>query len=620
MKIKNKLLFLILSLLVAMVLIIALYMGVQQFVKVIEDEKAELLHLKDRVLNEQKELSNFLYDEIVIINQIGELNEAISEKEEVLENVKKMKLLPSLDEKVKSAIRRIVILDELQVDAQDTLRAHIEELLSVADKVFAVRIVGISSSFTFNMVDTEIFKELDGYNFLNNSLKKSKAQIKVLNSALEASQITIEEQYAIIDKQIEHYTNLGYLISLGVTIIVIVLSIIISFIIARKIARSISNLEMSLSIMASGDLTNSIKAITKDEIGQLSRDMANFQSGLNHSLNRIKDISHVNSEVKEELISTATETSSAAVEISANINSISTQMSTLDENISLSNKDALDITTFTNELSMHIGEQSVMVEQSTASITEMIASIVSVSKLTEKNQEVIAQLIETVNEGDLRLTETTKIIEDIHGSVNDINNMAGIIQSISAQTNLLAMNAAIEAAHAGEQGKGFAVVADEIRKLAGASAKNTKEISKTLKNIIVRIENASQSGLSTRKAFSNINNNIASVSEALQTVSSSTDELNVGGAQILEAMSNLGDISTVVKEKSDVVKTGSGSVNEIMGSVSDISGMVTNAITEVNIGFNEVTEAMDGLKRMSDRIGEVSEQLISEVNHFKTGS
>lgn len=618
MKIKNKLLFLILSLLFSMILAMALFIGFQQVVKIIQAEKSELLNLKDRVLNEQKELSNFLYDEVIITKQMDELNKAITEKEEVLEKVKQIQLLSNMDEKVKTAIRRIVILDEVQVDAQEKLREHIEGLLSTADEVFAVKVVGIRSSFTFNMAGTDAFKLLEGYQQLSDKLTRTKSQISALNNALELSQIEIEEQYTIIEEQIVYYTNLGYLLSAIFIFIVIVLSIIISFFIAGKIAGSISNLEISLSIMASGDLTNSIKATTKDEIGQLSRDMSDFQSGLNHSLNNIKEISNINSEVKEELISTAAETSAAAVEISANINSISTQISTLDENISNSNKEALDIATFTTELSTHIGEQSVMVEQSTASITEMIASIANVSKLTDKNQEIISQLIETANEGDLRLTDTTNIIEEINASVNDINSMAGIIQSISAQTNLLAMNAAIEAAHAGDQGKGFAVVADEIRKLAEASANNTKEISKTLKNIIGRIENASQSGLSTRKAFSNINNKIKSVSEALLTVSSSTDELNVGGTQILEAMSSLGYISTVVKEKSHIVKTGSGSVNEIMRSVSHISGMVTNAITEVNIGFNEVTEAMAGLKRMSDRMGEVSEQLISEVNQFKT--
>jgi len=618
MKIKNKLLILILSLMFSMILTIALFIGFQQFVNLIESEKGELLNLKDKVLNEQKELSYFLFDEVIISNQMDELNKAIAEKEEVLEMVKKMTLLSSIDETIKSAIRHIVLLDELQVEAQNVFRTVIEELLNTADRIFAGKVVGISSSFTFNMAETDNFTQLDGFSDLNNIIIKTKKQIAVLYEALEGSSITIEEQYSIIDKQIAYNTKLGYIISSAFAIIVMVLSIVLSFIIANRVVGSINNLKSSLSIMASGDLTNKINTTAKDEVGQLSGDMSRFQKGLNNSLNKIKEISQVNSEVQEELTSTAAETSSATVEISANINSINTQMSTLDENISRSNKEALNIASYITELNAHISEQSIMIEQATASVTEMIAAIANVSKLTSNNQEVIRQLVDTASNGDVRLTETTAIIEDIHSSVNDIKNMTGIIQQISSQTNLLAMNAAIEAAHAGNQGKGFAVVADEIRKLAGASADNTKEISITLKDIISRIEDASQSGQNTRLAFSDINDKIHKVSEALYTVSSSTEELNVGGKQILDAMSSLNGTSTSVRNKSDTVQKSSGSVNEIMGSVSQISEMVTNAITEVNIGFNEVTQAMAGLKKMSDKIGEVSEQLVSEVNRFTT--
>ena len=613
MKIRIKLLVLILSMLFSMILSLAVYIGFEKVVEITEKEKSELLLLKDLIMKEHIELSRFLYDGIIITNQTDILRDAIKEKEATLESVKNISLLPRMSGKVKSAIVRIVLLDELQVTAQDKLFNIIDDLIIVLDDVY-----GYTYDFSLDDIYSDFATSREGYERLNYNVYKTKSQISSLESALEGSETVINEQYAIIDTQISYYQNLGYIITAAFVILSIVLSVVIAFLSAGRISKSVSVIGSSLSVMASGDLTHDIKSTSKDEIGELSLEMGDFQKGLNNSLTKIKGYSNDNREVKEELISTAAQTSAAAVEISANIGSISNQMSTLDQNIAQSNREALDITSFTNELSEQIVEQTVMVEESTASITEMIASITNVSRLTDKNQEVIKTLVDTASEGDLKLNETTNIIEDINSSVNEINSMAGIIQNISAQTNLLAMNAAIEAAHAGDQGRGFAVVADEIRKLAEASANNTKEITRNLKGIISRIEGASDAGKSTREAFSNINDNINSVSEALLTVSSSTSELNMGGKQILEAMSSLSDISSNVKEKSEVVKSGALSVNEIMGSVSDISSMVTNAITEVNIGFNEVTEAMTGLKSLSDRVGVVSEELNKEVNQFVT--
>jgi len=613
MKIRSKLLLLIFSMLFSMIISLAVYFGFQMLVDSIEEEKSELLLLKDLVMKEHIELSRFLYDGTVVEGQLEKFQESITDKEEVLERVKNISILPGISETVKTAIVRIVMLDDLQVSSQSSLKDNINDLMKSIEEV-----IGFSDGFSLDDIHTSFIRSREGYDKLSYNVYQTRSRISALESALEGSESVISEQYTIIDRQIEYYKLLGYIITASFALIALTISVIISFITAGRISKSVSVIGSSLTIMASGDLTKDITSTSKDEIGVLSGEMSTFQSDLNESLNKVKGFSRVNREVKEELISTASETTAAAVEISANISSISNQMGTLDQNISQSTRESLDISSFTNELNEHIVEQTVMIEESTASITEMIASISNVSRLTDRNQQVIQSLEDTAGEGDMKLTETTDIIETINSSVNEINGMAGIIQNISAQTNLLAMNAAIEAAHAGDQGKGFAVVADEIRKLAEASAMNTKEITRNLKEIIGRIEKASLSGKSTREAFSNINDNIRGVSEALFSVSSSTSELNAGGTQILEAMSGLSDISTLVREKSDVVKNSAESVNTIMGTVSDISGMVTNAITEVNIGFNEVTEAMTGLKYISDRIGDVSEELNNEVNHFNT--
>jgi methyl-accepting chemotaxis protein len=589
------------------------YIGFQKLIDVIEYEKSELLLLKDLVMKEHIVLSGFLYDGIELTAQMDVLKKAVENRTVVLERVKNISLLPKLSDTVKESIIRIVKLNDVQASTLNVLEDTINELLLTAEEV-----LGISNDFSFDDIYSDFSKNQENYGILSFNTFKTKTKIKTLAVTIESSEIVIDEQYEIIDNQIKYYTSLGNLIAAIFMVLTLIISVVAAIISASRISRSVTTIGSSLSIIASGDLTKAIIATSKDEIGTLSDEMSTFQDGLNTSLNKLKGFSRINKEVKEELIATASETTAAAVEISANIGSINNQMSTLDQNIARSNREILEISSFTNELSQHVSEQSIMVEESTASITEMIASISNVSRLTEKNQQVIKSLIETAGDGDLKLSETTNLIEEINSSVNEINSMAQIIQNISSQTNLLAMNAAIEAAHAGAQGKGFAVVADEIRKLAEASAKNTKVISTNLKDIVGRIEKASQSGKSTKEAFSHINNNIKDVSEALFTVSASTTELNAGGTQILQAMSGLSDISNLVQEKSEVVKNEAESVYTMMGTVSEISSMVTNAITEVNIGFNEVTEAVTGLKNISDRVGEVSEELNNEMNHFVT--
>lgn len=613
MKIRLKLLILIFPMLFAMIVSQGVFIGFQRIVDLTEIEKNELLQLKDLIQQQHISLSRMIFDGIVVANQVKTIRKTIEKKEEALCRVKNITFLPKVSEKIRLALVKILLLNELQVKKQNMFFESVNDLLvKIEDSNISI------ISFSFDDLYSDAFIENGNNKIVYPFVKSTKAQIFGLENALSSSEIEINKQYEIIDAQINHYQKLAYFITAVFTLISLIFSVILTYVFADKIAKSVQIISSSLSIMASGDLTKEILVKSHDEIGTVSIEMNNFQEGLNESLSKIKDYAYQNRSVKEELIATASETSASVVEMSSNINSVSSQMSILDNNIINSSSEINEISLFTSELSNHIEEQSVMIEESTASITEMIASINSVSILSEKNQIITKSLIETAKEGDEKLLETTVLIEEINSSISEINNMTGIIQNISSQTNLLAMNAAIEAAHAGENGKGFAVVADEIRKLSKASAKNTIEITKNLKVIIRRIETASFSGKYTRQAFSNINENIKNVSEALIIVSSSTQELNMGGKQILEAMSSLREISTTVQEKSEIVSGRAKSATDIIKNVSEISSEVTSSISGVDMGFSNVTEAMTGLKDISNRVGAVSEKINDSVKQFKT--
>ncbi|MBN2617629.1 MAG: HAMP domain-containing protein [Spirochaetales bacterium] len=614
MKIKAKLLTLIISMIVAMTLSLVIYMGFNTVIKTIEKEKSILQDYRNALMESHKELLRFNLDAFVIVDQMKIFNKSLEAKNVYFEKIKDIKILPSLNKNIETAIKNISNLEDYQSDgltkfygSTDTLLESVREIMGSDAKYILNGITETSMGFT----DQEVSK-LRFYG------KKMKKELYYLEVGMQTSVDIINEQYFIIDNQSKIFEKMGNILTLGFFILILVTSIIISSIITGKIVKSISRIGTSLSVMASNDLSHEIVVNSHDELGDLGGEMNKFQNELNVSLNRIKSFSNKNEEIKNFLINTATETASASVEIAANIESVDQQMNTLNNNILDSNKKVGYIASFTNELNNHIADQMAMVEESTASITEMIASISSVASLTERNRNVMGKLQDTAKDGDTQITETTDIIEDINSSMHNIGAMAEVIQSISDQTNLLAMNAAIEAAHAGDAGKGFAVVADEIRKLSEASAQSSKDISKNLKDIVKKFEKASVSGINTRESFTKIYENIQNISDSLIAVSSSTAELNIGGKQILEAMDSLRDISMEVQEKSEEMMQSAVSVQSSFGQLSDISSVVTEAMSEVSVGFNEVKDSVNGIEEISTQVGEISRDLNTECNKFKT--
>ncbi|MCK5201244.1 MAG: methyl-accepting chemotaxis protein, partial [Spirochaetales bacterium] len=456
------------------------------------------------------------------------------------------------------------------------------------------------------------------YDELKHAVLNVKRDILILDNTLETSIDVITSQFEIIDKEISAIERITGICSLCAALLILLLSILFSSRIAKTIEKSIVSIEKNVSIMATGDLSVDFAVNSKDEIEKLGLNMNKFQKGLRSALIQIKELSNSNTSVKEDLICTASETSSSTNQIAANIDSITDKISRLDKFIFDSSKDITGISISAVDLNKYIEEQMAMVEESTASVTEMTAAISSVSNLTDKNREATKVLVETARTGGDKLTETSKMIDEINNSVNDIKSMASIIQDISAQTDLLAMNAAIEAAHAGNAGKGFAVVADEIRKLAEASSENSKKIEKTLKVIISKIENTAESGRETNFAFDEINMKVDEVSMALSEVASSTTELEIGGKQILEAMTFLGSVSGKVQEKAFAINSNSQSVVSSVERVSKISGEVSNAVKEIDYGIKEVANAISNIKDVSVRVGSISTELDTEVNKFET--
>ena len=366
-----------------------------------------------------------------------------------------------------------------------------------------------------------------------------------------------------------------------------------------------------------GDLTRNLRAVSRDEIGDLARGFNQFLEKLREIIHNLKKSSGLMSNARSTLSATAEETAASVTQISANINGVKKQIEVLDKNISGTSDEVNQFQLIIQSLKNEISEQSSAVEQSTAAVHQMVASLKNVAGITQTKKGATDVLVQTTRLGGEKMTSTARVVEDIHSSIDTISDMVSVINGIASQTNLLSMNAAIEAAHAGDAGKGFAVVADEIRKLAETSGENAKGIGKELKDIVQKIQAAADSSQSTSKAFDEILTEVMDVSEALDEINSSTLELSRGGEQILDAMQMLNSVSANVQGGSDKMSGGIITMSQAMQAVIRISSEVLGSMEEIAAGNQEIAQAMDQLTNLTVTLDEASSGLESEIGRFR---
>ncbi|MDC7224632.1 MAG: methyl-accepting chemotaxis protein, partial [Spirochaetales bacterium] len=244
----------------------------------------------------------------------------------------------------------------------------------------------------------------------------------------------------------------------------------------------------------------------------------------------------------------AIESASAIVEIEENVNGIHSKMEMLTEQYN-SSLDSLNlISENMSSLESVAVDQSSNITETSAALEEMVASIANVSHVIDGKMLSVQQLINSAEKGAGVIKETTLSFEQVLNHLDSVKQMITIISSVASQTNLLAMNAAIEAAHAGEAGRGFAVVSDEVRKLAESSAINAKQVNETIKLLVDSIESAGNNIRNSGSTFSVISGEVRLVGDAMKEIGNSINELAAGNDEILRATTSMNSLTQQVTE------------------------------------------------------------------------
>jgi methyl-accepting chemotaxis protein len=391
----------------------------------------------------------------------------------------------------------------------------------------------------------------------------------------------------------------------------------IIFFVARSISRPIKGVYSVLQKIGEGDLTGKITVRSQDEIGEMMRLLDKTREGMGSLIMTIQDKAVSLEKVGAELSLMMNESAAAVHELDTHIHGMQEKFLTQAASISESDTTLNRIIQKIESLNDHIAEQSTSVSRSSASIAEMTGNIASVTQTLVQNDQNVSDLAAAAEKGYASLRQVSEDIQEVSKESERLLEINQVIQNIASQTNLLSMNAAIEAAHAGEVGKGFAVVADEIRKLAESSAKQAKTVSEVLTKIKKALDGINSSTEAALNHFGDIDSGVRIVSEQETLIRNAMEAQDTGSREILETMGSSISITENVQHSSEEMISDSKDVINEGRNLNVITNDLTGAMHEIAQGINYMNTTVARVKEISRENKESIGVLIDEIAKFK---
>jgi methyl-accepting chemotaxis protein len=369
--------------------------------------------------------------------------------------------------------------------------------------------------------------------------------------------------------------------------------------------------------MGEGDLTARIETDRKNEMGELA-------GYFNMTLDKIRNLIIV---IKGEaanlhnvggnLAENMQQTAGAVYQITANIEGVKQKVTGQSASVSQTGATMEQVTANIDKLGKNVEIQTESVSRSSSAIEQMLVNIENVTKTLGRNAESVQELIKVSDVGRGSLQRVTQDIHEIARESEGLLEINSVMENIASQTNLLSMNAAIEAAHAGETGKGFAVVAGEIRKLAESSARQSKTISEVLKKIKTAIDTITGSTNTALEKFQAVDEKVRAVSQQETNIYNAMEEQRQDSRQILEAVGKLNELTQMVKDGSIEMLQESREVITESRNLEKATVEISRGMNEMACGAGQINSAVNQVEAISKTNKDCIDKLIAEVSKFK---
>ena len=323
--------------------------------------------------------------------------------------------------------------------------------------------------------------------------------------------------------------------------------------------------------------------------------------------------------IGESLSSSVTRTTGSIARLSAQGRGISEGMDELDGALSRAGEANRKAEDFQAQVKRALAAYSDQVARASAAIEEMAAAAESLGKQAQGKQEAVRELVETSTTGQNVLASMTQSMEQIQESAKRVVELSAIIGDVADRTNLLGMNASIEAAHAGAAGRGFAVVANEIRALSVETAKSARVIADTLKESQAAISSAATRNGEALSSFRKITEDVRGVSLMIEELLSSIQELSSGSAEVVSAVEAVADLTRSTEIAVDRSVEGMSESLKGMDAVSEIASRVRVETAEMSRSFDEMRmDSEEVMKLGAENLGTI-QGLKSSLDAFARG-